>query len=417
MQDVSQDDVTVIGAGIIGVCCALKLTERGLKVSLIDPEPPCSVTSYGNAGVISPWSCVPQSMPGLWKKIPKWLLNPKGPIFIKKSYLLKFLPWAIKFLKAGELSKVDGIADAMLNLSKDSVENYRQLLEGTGCHNLVKDSYYVHAYRNESSASLQQLSWRLRNERQVPIELIDSHELQKVEPSLSENFRAAILIKEQGRATNPSSIGEAILKKAISLKVNVVNSKVKSFTSNGEDSYIIHLDNSSHKTKKIVVAAGVWSTKLLEPFGIKIPLEAERGYHLVCNNPGININNSVMDSDRMCVASLMEKGVRIAGTAEFAGLNAPPNYERAKVFKSIIKEMFPEVNVSETEEWMGSRPTLPDSLPCLGEVPSLPGVFSAFGHSHYGLSMAPQTGRIIADCITNIKPDISLEPFKLDRFL
>ena len=117
-----------------------------------------------------------------------------------------------------------------------------------------------------------------------------------------------------------------------------------------------------------MIAAGVWSSKLLEPFKIKIPLESERGYHLVCKNPGIKINHSIMDADRKCVASLMDNGVRIAGTAEFAGLNAPPDYKRAKIFKSIIKEIFPKINTFNTVEWMGSRPSFPDSLPCLGAV-------------------------------------------------
>ena len=104
------------------------------------------------------------------------------------------MPWAIKFLKAGNLSKLDYISDAMLAISNNSVENYRKLLEGTGCDNLIKDAYYVHVYRKESSASLNQLSWKLREKRQIPIELIDSNELQKLEPSLSKIFKAAILI-------------------------------------------------------------------------------------------------------------------------------------------------------------------------------------------------------------------------------
>ena len=416
MNKLPQDDATVIGAGIIGVCCALNLAERGLNVTLIDPEPPCSLTSHGNAGVISPWSCVPQSIPGLWKSLPKWVLDPKGPVSIRKKYLLKFLPWAIKFLKAGNLSKLDYISNAMLAISNNSVENYRELLKGTGCDGLIKDAYYVHVYRNKSSASLSQLSWQLREKRQVPIELVDANELQKLEPNLSKTFKAAVLIKGQGRATDPSLVGRAIFNKAMSLKVNVINSKVHFFKPNPGNSFDIQLENSIHSTKNIVIAAGVWSSKLLEPFKIKIPLESERGYHLVCKNPGIKINHSIMDADRKCVASLMDNGVRIAGTAEFAGLNAPPDYKRAKIFKSIIKEIFPKINTFNTVEWMGSRPSFPDSLPCLGEIPSLPGVFAAFGHSHYGLSMAPNTGKIIADCVTNKKTDISLEPYRIDRF-
>ena len=123
-------DVAVIGAGIIGVSCALQLAERGLSVIVIDRHPPCEGASFGNAGVISPWSCVPQSVPGLWRKLPKWLFDPLGPVSIRKRYLLPFIPWAIRFFAAGKANKVDSIGDAMISLSYRSPSNYRALLMG-----------------------------------------------------------------------------------------------------------------------------------------------------------------------------------------------------------------------------------------------------------------------------------------------
>ena len=113
-RNVKKSDVVIVGAGIIGVCCALKLAERGLSVVLVDREAPCEGASFGNAGVISPWSCVPQSVPGLWKKLPRWVIDPEGPIFIRKRYLASFLPWALKFLQAGKAEKVERIGDAMM---------------------------------------------------------------------------------------------------------------------------------------------------------------------------------------------------------------------------------------------------------------------------------------------------------------
>ena len=155
-------DVAVIGAGIIGVCIALELVERGLNATIFDPAAVCSKTSYGNAGVISPWTCVPQALPGLWKHLPGWLIRPNGPVSIRPGYLPRFLPWALQFLVAGKADRVDRIGNAMFALSKGSVDAYKQRLTGTGKVHLVRDSLYVHVYR-DPAASLDHLAGKCGN--------------------------------------------------------------------------------------------------------------------------------------------------------------------------------------------------------------------------------------------------------------
>ena len=128
----SRSDVTILGAGIVGVCCALALQERGLSVTIIDRNEPGQGASYGNAGVISPWSCVPQCLPGLWKQVPGWLLDPKGPVRARWRDLPEVLPWALKFLANARPARVRRISDAMDLLMRDNVTAYRRLLAGTG---------------------------------------------------------------------------------------------------------------------------------------------------------------------------------------------------------------------------------------------------------------------------------------------
>ena len=408
-------DVVIIGAGIIGVCCALKLVQRGLSVILVDSSAPCEGASFGNAGVISPWSCVPQSVPGLWKKLPKWVIDPEGPIFIRKRYLASFLPWALKFLQAGKTEKVEQIGDAMMVLSDRSPSHYRELLSGTSELELVKDSYYIFAYKKAEQASLDHFGWQMRKKRNVPLSLINAAELKELEPSISPDFRAAIMIHEQARALNPHAIGKALVSKARALGVKFFQSKVK-FIQKDENVWVINCGEDRYFSDKLVLAAGVWSASLLRPFGYDLPLQAERGYHLLCQNPGITINHSIMDVEHMCVASQMESGIRIAGTAEFAGIDAKPDHRRAFVFKKALKNLFPLINVENAEPWMGRRPTFPDSLPCIGPVPNQKGLFAAFGHSHYGLGQAPNTGQIIADCVTDKKSSVNMAPYRIDRF-
>ena len=412
----SRIDVAVIGAGIIGVCTALELAERGMKVMIFDPAPVCSKTSYGNAGVISPWTCVPQSMPGLWKQVPRWLIDPEGPVSIRLGYLPKLMPWVLRFLAAGRSERIDPVADGLFRLSRGSVAAYKKRLAGTGQEQLVRDSMYVHVYRNPKAASLDHLGWQLRQARQVPIELIDKHALQEIEPHIADDFEAAILIKQQGRASDPAGIGIALAEKALAKGASHIQTKVHEIHPDQGSGCQLVTDQGVFTAKKIVLAAGVWSCQLLARFGIKLPLEAERGYHLVLRNPGITINHSVMDADQKYVASLMQAGVRVAGTAEFAGLESAPNYARARRFAGQAKKLFPQLNCADPDEWMGSRPSFPDSLPCLGAIPGVKNIIAAFGHSHYGLGMAPATSEIIADCITKNIDHETLLPYSIMRF-
>ncbi len=409
--------VTVIGAGIVGICTALSLLEKGYSVDVIDRDPPAEGASHGNAGVVSPWSCVPQSLPGLWKNIPKWTLDPEGPVAIRWGYVLQFMPWALKFLLAGNHAALPAIADAMNALNRPNVDLYRRHLMGTGKEHLLTDSLYVHVYKDPVDADLTQLGWRMREDRGVPLQVVNTGELHEIEPALSGDYKAAILIKGQARAIDPGAMGKTLAEKAMSMGATFRRTSVDRITSSSfEGRWTLHTDVGELSADKLVVAAGAWSARLLEPLGIKVPLEAERGYHLVFCNPGVTVNNSIMDTERKFVASSMLAGVRCAGTAEFAGLDAPPDYRRAKVFKRLGRKLFPKLNVDDAKEWMGSRPSFPDSLPCIGEVPGQPNLFTAFGHSHYGFGMAPNTGRIVAELVSGQQPNIDLTSYRIDRF-
>ncbi|MDP6830273.1 MAG: FAD-dependent oxidoreductase [Alphaproteobacteria bacterium] len=410
------EQVTIIGAGIVGICSAIYLLEKGFAVEVIDRDPPAEGASHGNAGVVSPWTCVPQSMPGLWRNVPRWLLDPEGPVALRWPYLPSFLPWAVKFLRAGDAAGLPAIADAMNALNRPNLELYRQLLKNTGAEHLISDSCYVHVYRDPAAIDLRQLAWRLRLDRDVPLEAIDDGTLHEIEPALSADYKAAVLIKAQGRALDPGGVGKALAAKAQAAGARFRQVGVDRIAPREGGGWRLGTAGGEIDCGKLVVAAGAWSARLLAPLGLKLPLEAERGYHLVLGNPGITVNNSIMDTESKFVASSMLAGVRCAGTAEFAGLDAAPDYRRAKVFKRLAKRLFPDINTDDTVEWMGSRPSFPDSLPCIGEVPGQRDLFAAFGHSHYGFGMAPNTGRIVAGVVAGETPNVDLAPYGMGRF-
>jgi D-amino-acid dehydrogenase len=196
----------------------------------------------------------------------------------------------------------------------------------------------------------------------------------------------------------------------------LVKSRVENIKPLRNDGWSIQIQGQQYKSELLLIASGAWSVDLLKPLGLKLPLVNERGYHLEFKQPGVSLDHSIMDVKSKFVVSSMSGGVRSAGTAEFAHLNARPNYQRAKIFKSLTKRLLPDLNTGNTSEWMGTRPSFPDSLPVIGQVPGFSGLFAAFGHSHYGLGMAPKTGQLLANLVCRETADIDPGPYRLDRF-
>ena len=182
-----------------------------------------------------------------------------------------------------------------------------------------------------------------------------------------------------------------------------------------EGEWLCRTDQGDLRAAKLVLAMGVWSARLLRPLGIRIPVEAERGYHVCFTDPGISFTHSVMDAEMKFVASSMSDGLRVAGTAEFAGLDAPINDKRLAGLISLARRISPDLRAEAHTTWSGQRPSLPDSLPCIGEIEGFPGLIAAFGHSHYGLMMAPKTGELVADIATGRAANIDLSSYLATR--
>ena len=408
--------VTVIGGGIIGVCCALSLQKKDLHVSVVDEGILHRKASYGNAGVISPWACVPQSMPGVWKYIPKWLVDKSGPVSFSWSYLPTILPWAVKFINLSQHENVKKISAAMSALTRPNVTLYRQHLANSGQLNLIKDSCYLFVHRDKQAFSSSSFDYQLRDAINAPIEIIRANEIQEIEPAISSEYQSALLIKNQARAINPGKLLQVLTERFLSLGGKLIKAKVESIKPDNADGWELGCQGENITTDSVVVSAGIWSVDLLKPLGVKVPLISERGYHLEFQQPGVNLNNSIMDVESKFVTSYMENGIRSAGTAEFAHKDAKPNYRRSKLLVAQTKRMLPNINTKDTREWIGVRPSFPDSLPVIDKVQGFDGLFVAFGHSHYGLGMAPKTGQVLADVVRGDASDIDIESYRIDRF-
>lgn len=407
--------VTILGAGIVGICTALSLRERGVPVTLIDRAEPGQSTSYGTAGVVSPWSCIPQAMPGIWKNIPKLMFGHGRPLSVHPRSAFKMIPWGLRFLYQSQRDRAIQAADAMSALCGPSIELFEKHLSGTGHEDLLVDSIYVQAFRDASKANLDGLEAHIRASKGAELEVVGRDELKRLEPALGPDFQAAVLVKGAARVRTPGRVAAVLAEKAIAMGTEFVQAEVQKI-SKSEAGWTLLCADGQRQADRIVICMGVWSSDLLADVSVNVPLMSERGYHAEFENPGVELNNSVLDTDAKFIASSMEGGLRVAGHAEFAPPDAPPSKRRQKTLVSLAKAMLPDLRTEDVNFWMGRRPSFPDSLPALGQVAEHEDLFLNFGHSHYGMMMAPASGDFLTRMILNESSNVSLEAFSPARF-
>ncbi len=323
--------------------------------------------------------------------------------------------WGLRFLANGREDRVREVSNAMEHLCAPSIDLFRRHLAGTGHEHLVRDAYYIHAFRKVEQADLSALEYQLRAEKGADMEVVGAAELRALEPALSKEFQAAVLIKGQARADGPGEICTAIAEKARAMGVTFLTDEVRGIARDGSG-WRVDCAGGSHPCDKLVVAMGIWSAALLKGTGLKLPLQAERGYHVQFADPGVELTHSVMDVDRKVVLSTMGGDIRIAGQAEFAAIDAPPDPTRRALLTRQAEAALRRLNTQSAKVWMGHRPSFPDSLPALGPVKGADGLIACFGHSHYGLMMAPKSGEIVADVIEGRTANADLSAFDVARF-
>ena len=408
--------IVVVGAGIVGVSTAIWLRRAGHDVTLIDKGAPGMGASYGNAGLLAQWAVVPVTTPKLWRDAPLYLMDPNSPLFVKWGHVPRMLPWLARYMSNATDKRTRQIVSSLSPLLLDAVDQHRSLIRGTPVENWVRDSKMTFVYRNRAGFDADAYGWQLKAHVGLTPTVITGQAVQEIEPILGADHRCIAVLEGQGHVTDPGQYVASLAQYFETLGGRFVRAEVRDLQK-GQNGQItcVQTDQDHFDCCAAVITAGIWSKELTRKLGLRIPLEAERGYHVIFENPTETPHNPMMMVDGKFGVNAMDMGLRCAGIVELGDHHAGPSTAPIELLKKHAAAAFPRMTYSDTQEWMGFRPSTPDSMPLIGEL-GASGIYVGFGHQHVGLTAGPKTGRILAQMIGGQHPNMDLSAFDPARF-
>lgn len=408
--------IVVIGAGIVGVCAALWLQRDGHRVMLLDRKGPGEGASYGNASVYAIESVLPVALPGIVGRVPGMLADPLGPLAIRWGYLPRLMPWLLRFVAASRPARVEAITRDLAALLDGCLADYEPLLAEAGLSETVVRRGWIGAYLDPAKLEGGRAAAASQRAHGVDVEELSVEALRQMEPALSHSLAGGFYYPGVAHSLDPYRTVTGLAESFVAGGGEMCRQEVRRLVADGAGVTAVETDQGRHDCDGVVVAAGAWSRRLAVEAGCAVPLDTERGYHLTIPQPGITLSRPVYSTEFGMACTPIAEGLRLGGTVELGGLEAPPNWRRAEVLAERGRQLFPELSVEGASRWMGFRPSMPDSLPVIGPSPKLPNAVLAFGHGHLGLTLGARTGRLVADFVAGRKPFLEAAPYAADRF-
>jgi D-amino-acid dehydrogenase len=404
----------VIGAGIVGTSCALFLQRDGWEVTLVDPLPPGAGTSSGNAGIISLGSVTPVATPGILREVPGLLLDRDGPLSLRWRYLPQLLPWLARFALASR--RAEALADDLATLLARADQAHDLVIQQCGLADLVRPGGWLKVARSEA-ALLEGTAFarRMMDRAGIGYDILAAPAVRRLEPALAPDLVAGLLLPRNRAVRHPQRYVEGIARTVIERGGRWLQASVQRLAFAGERVAAVVTDKGEVPADLVVLAAGAFSKELAAQAGLRLPLEAERGYHVMLPHPEPTLSRPVYSVEHAFLLAPMEHGIRLTGGVELASPTAPPDYRRIRRLARRATDLVPGLDPRVLSEWQGNRPSLPDSLPVLGRAPGRANLLLAFGHQHIGLTLGPLTGRIVADLAAGRDPGLDLAPYRPDR--
>lgn len=404
-----KQEITVIGAGIIGICCALELQRRGFEVRLIDRRGPGEETSSGNAGILSYSNITPLADPALLGRLHRLILNRDADFLLHYPHLLSLLPWLSRFLLRCRRATYLQDGEAMSQLTSASVELHRQWIEQAGAGDLLNRGGGLKLYRRRETFLRDQLERDLLQQCAVRHQILDIQQAYELEPDLKRVFSEAVLIDDSISIRNPEKLCKHYARMFSDAGGRVEQVVVQSLRE-AAGGWEIATDRGQLSSARVVVCMGAWTPELTGPLGYSNPLAIERGYHTMFAATGdARLSRPIFDVDSSYVMAPMESGLRVSTGTNLTRREVPPDPRQLARVVPRVREAFPVDAELMPVPWMGRRPTVPDTLPIIGSAPRHQGLWLAFAHSHMGLTLGPITGELIANSVSG-----QAQPFSVD---
>lgn len=395
---------------------ALKLSEAGQSVLLVDAKGMGEETSRGNAAAFAFADVEPLASPSTLLKSPRWLLDPLGPLSVPPSYALKMAPWMMQFaracLPAAHAASVKAQA-ALMELAKQETE---PMFEAAGLSHHLRHEGSLYLYEGRTAFDAAAPVWELKARHGVEFEPVSGDRLADLQPNLGAAYTHAIHVPRWMTVSDPFDVTVALGQNAVERGATFQRRRIRSIRPDERGVTLAFADGESVVAKQAVIAAGAWSKTLTEMVGDWVPLEAERGYNTTLPPGSFDLKRQLVLPADGYVITPIEAGIRVGGAAEFAGLHTPPDYRRSDILLKKSTRVMKGLKTEGGKQWMGVRPSMPDTLPVIGRAPSHPRIFYAFGHGHLGLTQSAATARIIRDLVLGRPPPIDPQPYRAQRF-
>ena len=408
-------EVIVIGAGVIGLSTALMAQARGLSVTVVDREGPAAGASAGNAGAFAFTDILPLASPGILRKAPKWLLDPLGPLSIPPAYALQIAPWLFRFWRACSPRAVAASTTAQTRLMDLSRAELEPFLAATGTLGMLRKDGNLQVYESEAEFRASLPGWQAREAHGIEFRHMTAADMAALQPGLSPRFIKGTFTPGWFSIADPKDYVLALADRFRAQGGTILTAEVTRLEPH-ESGVYIRTNDRSLSADKVVIAAGAFSHRIAASLGDRIPLETERGYNTTLPPGAFDLRCQMTFGGHGFVISRLSSGIRVGGAVELGGLSLPPNYKRSEAMLRKAKAFLPDLKTGGGTQWMGFRPSLPDSLPAIGRSKASPRVIHAFGHGHLGLTQSAGTARLVADLLTDQTPPVDLTPFSPQRF-
>jgi D-amino-acid dehydrogenase len=412
----ARTDAIVLGAGIVGTSIALHLVKRGLSVALIDRDAPGKGTSYGNAGVIEGNTLFPHPFPRDFSGLMRVALKQAPEANYHLSFLPQVAPWLLAYRANSGPERRMEFAELMRPLFSRAVSEHEALLDEAGATRYLRKEGWLKLYRSDAGFASTAAERDLATSLGLPNSTLDPEGARALEPALAPVFRHAVHWPGAASISNPLAVTRAYVARFTALGGFVLSGDARSLRRTGERWSVV-AEEGPIEASQVVVALGPWAPDVLTPLGIRLPLAVKRGYHRHFRPQGnAGLGRPVVDAEIGYCLAPMEQGIRLTTGAEFAARDAPPTPVQFDRLMPSAKALFPVGEPIEATTWMGSRPCFADSRPVIGRAPGQSGLWLAYGHAHWGLTLGPVTGRLLADMMTGATPLCDPAPYSAQRF-